>query len=67
MITYLVFHELGPVLPLLPRRPIEEVGESEQGDVVALEVAAYGHVHVGGVELHADVLVDQRLADRNNH
>ena len=64
MNTYLVFHELGPVLPLLPRRPLEEIGESGEGEVVAIKVAAHGHVDVGSVQLHVDVLVDQILAKK---
>ena len=62
--TCLVLHEFGAMLPLLPRRLLEEVGESGEGEVVAIEVAAHGHVDVGGVQLHVDVLVDQRLAKK---
>ena len=60
--TCLVLHEFGAMLPLLPRRLLEEVGEAGQGDVIAVEVAAHGHVDVGSVELHVDVLVDESLA-----
>ena len=60
-LSNLVLHELGPVIPLLPRRLLEELGEAMEGDVVTLKVAAHGQVDVGSLQLHADVHVDAGL------
>ena len=41
---------------------LEELGKTQQGRVATLEVVTHVHVGAGSVELHVDLLVDQRLA-----
>jgi len=57
----LIMRELQRVLPLFIRALPEELGEAVERLLVAREEGGHGQVDVLRVELHVDLLVDERL------
>jgi len=54
----LVRHQLLSVFAFLFRLVLEELEEAFQSDVITIEVPSHGMVHVAGVQLQVDLLVD---------
>merc|ERR1712098_720147 len=57
----LILDQLLPMLPILVGGLLEEGRHARVSHIVPVEVGVHGHVHVAGVKLHVDLLVDQGL------